>query len=135
MFSEQRMPSGIARTIASTVPHRPICTVTIISLRYSSQLLKSGGKKSAAKVAMLLESRISAGGFISAPCQDQANTTKNSPQPISCDQERLAVRSEVEVVVKVVITTSRSKRQKKPARRVCRREQCLTRAGRTLLGN
>src|SRR3990167_7858266 len=117
MFSEQRMPNGIAQTIASTVPHRAICTVTIISLRYSSQLLKSGGKKSAAKVAMLLESRTRASGFISAPSQDQANTTKNSPQPINCNHERLAVRSGTGAVVKVVITTSRFKRQKKTTRR------------------
>ena len=33
MFSEQRMPSGMAQRMASTVPHRAICTVTTISLR------------------------------------------------------------------------------------------------------
>ncbi len=33
MFSEARIDSGMAQTIASTVPQRAICTVTSISLR------------------------------------------------------------------------------------------------------
>ncbi|MNC45423.1 hypothetical protein D3C75_943850 [compost metagenome] len=102
MFSEQRMPSGTEQTIASTVPHRAICTVTSISLRYMRHSWKSGGKKSAAKVAMFPESRYSAIGFISAPCQAQASRTRNRPQPAYCGQVRLPTASAWRVVMRVL---------------------------------
>ena len=77
------------RTTASAVPQTAICSVTAISVRYSCHWLKSGGKKSAANVAMLPPSLISVSGAISAPCHETTNTASTTAQLRSENQLRL----------------------------------------------
>src|SRR5476651_2709031 len=48
---------------------------------------------------MFPESRYSASGFISAPCQAQASRTRNRPQPRYCGQVRLPTASACRVVM------------------------------------
>src|SRR5471032_2011901 len=102
MLSAHRMPSGTEQMMASSVPQTAMCTVTIISVRYDRHSWKSGGKKSAAKVAMFPESRYSASGFISAPCQAQASRIRNRPQPRYCGQVLLPTASACKVVMVIL---------------------------------
>src|SRR5690606_6320906 len=80
-LDEDSMPSGIPKIIASTVPQTAIWIVINISRAYMRHSEKSGGKKSAANVAILPESVHSRTGFISAPFQAQARNSRNSPHP------------------------------------------------------
>ena len=80
MLSEDRMPSGTAQTTASSVPQMATCRVTTISVAYSRQSVKSGGKKSLISVRMLPDSVIRVMGRISAPRHDQTrNAQRDGP--------------------------------------------------------
>ena len=76
MLSEDRMPSGTAQTTASSVPQMATCRVTTISVAYSRQSVKSGGKKSLISVRMF---RVM--GRISAPRHDQTRNASATAQP------------------------------------------------------
>ena len=81
MLSEDRMPSGTAQTTASNVPQMATCRVTTISVAYSRQSVKSGGKKSLISVRMLPDSVIRVMGRISAPRHDQTRNASATAQP------------------------------------------------------
>ena len=81
MLSEDRMPSGTAQTTASSVPQMATCRVTTISVAYSRQSVKSGGKKSLISVRILPDSVIRVMGRISAPRHDQTRNASATAQP------------------------------------------------------